>query len=409
MIDVNHVPLFDPAQTPKLLLGVWCPPPAASDGAETERRYRELAECGFNFAWNVPVSALDACEKANIQALVHLPTTRDTAENVETCLPFAEPIANHPALLGFNIIDEPSATWFPKLARVRRAVESRLTNGRYAVCNLFPDYASVGALTGVKPEGEDVEGWKVEGAYETHVAQYMAALRPKMLSFDYYPLYTDRTDAAGFMNNMRVIADAAKAYNVPFHGFLQAVSWHGHRVPTREEYRWMAHCHFVHGAKLLSYFFYWAPYIDGGPEGFTSALVDFDGNKTPLYEQAKAVNAEIFAMAPAFLAFDHRTFMTAGFTREELKAMWMDDAVPVFDGVSLSGEGKIVAGCFDKGDLAGFYVLNFDFTAPAEAHLSIDGSRPYEIWAKDGLRARASGTEVNLRLGPGEAEFVVVA
>jgi hypothetical protein len=404
-------PLFDATKTPKLMLGVWCAPPAAKDSAENDRRYAEMAEAGFNLAWNPSPAVLDACEKAGVKALVHLPTTRDTADNIEACLSFIEPIKDHPALLGFNITDEPSATWFPKLGRVRRAVEKRLSGGRYAVCNLYPDYASVEQLTGEPPEGADKKAWLAEHGvdYNTHVAEYMATLRPAMLSFDYYPLYEHRTDAEGFMHNMRVIADVAKAYNVPFHGFLQAISWIDHRVPTMAEYRWLAHCHFVHGAKLLSYFFYQAPYEDGGPEGFSSALVDFHGNKTPLYEQARALNAELFAMAPAFLAFDHRTFMTSGISKEQKAAMGLADAVSSFDGVTLSGEGQIVAGCFENGKLSGFYVLNFDFTAPAKATLSWEGNRHYEVWDKTGLDNRSEGTCVNLDLGPGEAAFVAVA
>ncbi|NLB43507.1 MAG: hypothetical protein GX815_14895, partial [Clostridiales bacterium] len=195
---------------------------------------------------------------------------------------------------------------------------------------------------------------------------------------------------------------------VPFHGFLQAIGWSAHRTPTIDEYRWLAHSHFVFGAKQLSYFYYQAPYVDGGPEGFVTALVDYDGNKTELYDNAKTVNAELAAMSPAFMAFDHRTFMTAGFDEFELEQMGIGDAVPVFGGASLSGEDKIVAGCFEKGDLNGFYVMNYSFEESAGGVLDLGRERRYEIWDGTGLAKSGSADQLEIELKAGQAVFVVV-
>ena len=407
--------LVDPAAAPGIEIGVWCPPPAAGSAEETNRRYRDLAETGVSFAWNVPTEALDACAASGVGALVHLPATRDERDNTAACLEFVAGIKDHPAVIGFNIMDEPSATFFKKIAAIREAVESELSDGRYAVCNLYPDYASAWQLSGPMPEGTpNIVDWEIENLvdYEQHVERYMSLVNPKMLSFDYYPLQSGGTSDKGFMRNMRLIADAAKKSGVPFHGFVQAISWNGHRKPTLQEYRWLVHSHLIHGAKSFSYFYYWAPYADGGPEGFSSAPVEYGGEKTELYDYMQTVNKEIRAMSPAVLQFEHKGFIAANFSEDDLYFMGLDDSLPAFGSVTeitaAAQSERILTGCFEKNGLAGYYVMNYSFEQEASAVLRFERSCRYEIWDKTGLAASGRAEKAEIRLGAGEAAFVVV-
>ena len=83
---------------------------------------QRIKDCGFTLAGFVPPSALDACEKAGLKAIVSDARTSDydwkkvdgirARQRVESLV--AE-VGKHPAVFGYNLRDEPPASWFPEL------------------------------------------------------------------------------------------------------------------------------------------------------------------------------------------------------------------------------------------------------------------------------------------------------
>jgi hypothetical protein len=145
-------------------------------------------------------------------------------------------------------------------------VDEILPDGKFTTANLFPNYAPLGALG--TPD------------YETHVDDYLRKVRPKVLSFDHYPLWVTENPIHDIMfaRNLITMRNASIKYNIPFWGFIQAIGWGGAmREPTFNEYRWLCNAHIVFGAKGFSYFLYSNIDSNGGTESFENSMLDWNG------------------------------------------------------------------------------------------------------------------------------------
>jgi len=113
----------------EFMISFWCAPPAEETNLQ---RYREIAECGFNVvlppcgAWSVELNRqiLDLCQKTGMKAIVgdgrllaKQPDDPDFARNLDAVI---ADYAHHPALGGYFLVDEPSASAFPLLGAVNR-------------------------------------------------------------------------------------------------------------------------------------------------------------------------------------------------------------------------------------------------------------------------------------------------
>jgi hypothetical protein len=98
------------------IVSYWCGPPA---GGNYDAQYAEVAECKFTHAMYPNNGAspeqnkaiLDACEKHGLKyipydgrVLAHGPDDPQFAANLDAMI---APYANHPALAGYFIVDEP--------------------------------------------------------------------------------------------------------------------------------------------------------------------------------------------------------------------------------------------------------------------------------------------------------------
>ncbi|HQK23868.1 MAG TPA: hypothetical protein PLM66_13345, partial [Candidatus Latescibacteria bacterium] len=128
-------------------ISFWCGVPADFVAPE---RYKEIAEAGFTIAQvsgtrEEIVRQLNWCEENNITGMVldrrvHAGMTgasdwRDTVR--EVVLDYSW----HPALWGYYLTDEPSASQFGTLAEITREFE-KLDPAHPTYINLFPNYAN---------------------------------------------------------------------------------------------------------------------------------------------------------------------------------------------------------------------------------------------------------------------------
>ena len=391
-----------------LYVGLWVTPPAhlLQTAEGIEREYGRIKDAGMNMVWgswdygDKLGGVLDACGRLGIDYIMPLPVNRNGEGDIEAevgaCQSIAEAFKGHPAVSGFNMVDEPSAAIFDRLAKVREGVDSGLPDGMYTIANLFPNYATAGQL-GIE-------------TYEAHVEQYMAKVRPKILSFDYYPLSLDPTadNYRGFVENLLVIRDASLGYGVPFWGFIQAIGYCGHREPTYSEMRWLNNMHILFGAKGYSYFLYSAIGPDGGPEEFSTAALLWDGSTTPLYDTIKAINAEFTAFDRAFIQFAQDGFIAVNMKSSVLSAFGGD---LLKDGygrlVSIETDGVMLCGCFDFEGQKAVYLLNWNMAEPIGATLNFDGEAAYELWGKKGLESSGTGEGLEVAFEAGEGKFLV--
>lgn len=261
-------------------IGFFWPPPRSETNVA---RYNEIKEAGFNLVlggndvFNMPANdaMLDAAQA--VGGLRVLPAeNRINQEGV--CSGWQgriratlEEYQAYPAFKGFRIHDEPSPVLYPRYRMItdelRAAAPETLSH-----LNLRPVY--------------DI---KRDEAYREYVARYVEQIDPSFVSFDHYPLLKDRTMRPAYFLNHRLIREAGLAAGVPTWVYIQSVDHGIMKRPNRAELAWQIYMSLAYGCKGIKYFTYWTP--ESRPDfEFGAALIDKNGNRTQVYQDAKALN-----------------------------------------------------------------------------------------------------------------------
>lgn len=249
----------------------------------------KMRECGLTVAGFVPPAALDACRAAGLMAIVSDPRTSgydwknvDEAaarKNVESLL--AE-TAQHPAVFGYYLIDEPGAGLFPGLAKVAALVRERAPD-KWAYINLFPNYANQQQLG--------------TATYTNHLEAFIATVKPTILSYDHYALMEDGSLRDGYWLNLEQMRAAAKQHGLPFWNIVLTVAHFSYREPTAADLRFQVYSTLAYGGRGLSYFTYFAPSVGN----YRMAPIDQFGNPTPTWYHLQHVNKQIEKLGPTLL------------------------------------------------------------------------------------------------------------
>ncbi|MDJ0345817.1 hypothetical protein QMK19_35075 [Streptomyces sp. H10-C2] len=272
---------------PEFPIGVFWPPhPFAS----TPERFKEIADAGFGFLItgnyaedrNIVTYQLGLAETAGLKVLVsddhqvadmarqftisedratRLSITR--AEAVDLYTHAKNAYSGYSSFAGFNLYDEPSKSWFPSLARTFD-VAREVTPGLLPYVNL---------------NGSDL----------SYFQAFVDTVKPSLLSFDRYPLYSTGEEDAKYFLLWSTVRKAALSAGIPSWIFIQSVSYDGHRTPTAAEVLWQINVSLAYGAKGIQYFTYWTP-DPARLQNYGPALITVDGQRTPLYDAARTIN-----------------------------------------------------------------------------------------------------------------------
>ncbi len=258
--------------------------------------FKKIAEAGFSINMSFlgdkasNLKALDLARDAGLKLMVYDDRVAKLVDDASLPLsPIDEVVAdykNHPALFGYYVLDEPSASKFPRLGEIvrRLAAEDPL---HPAYINIFPTYANAQQL------GTET--------YEQHVAAYMTAVEPAFVSYDHYPI-TDKGLRADYYRNLEIIRAAALDKHVPFWAFTLSVPHAVYLPPTAARLRLQLFSDLAYGARGLQYFTYATP--AGNDYDWKPALIDAQGRPTPSHDLARQVNAEIRAIEKLVLGWD---------------------------------------------------------------------------------------------------------
>ena len=262
---------------PEFVISMWVDPPL--DG-KADERYKEMADAHFNmviggFGDSDKVEKqLALCEKYGLGVLVRAPQ-EDPAE-----------YPDGPACWGYVLRDEPSAADFPPLAEKVSAVR-RERPGKLAYINLFPGYASPGAL------GADT--------YDEHVRCFVDTTDVDVLSMDHYPIFKPDGDGRdGYCADLAVMREHSLRKGIPFWNFFNIMPYGPHTDPTESQVRWQVFTSLAYGAKGLMYFCYYTPGPGGEfPKG--GAIVARDDRRTNHYYQARRLNEQLENLGPTLM------------------------------------------------------------------------------------------------------------
>ena len=158
-----------------------------------------------------------------------------------------------------------------------------------AYFNLFPTYATNAQLG---TTGDTVT------AYNAYLSQYVNTVSPSLISYDHYTFMATYDDSQ-YLQNLGLVANAAKQANVPFMNVVQACTWDNtFRLPNANQMRYQVYTTLAYGAQSICYFDYSSD-PNGNPNsgGVKPAA---DGTPSPIYTTLQTLNPEFVKIASQF-------------------------------------------------------------------------------------------------------------
>lgn len=381
------------AATTPFITTFWCGPPLAEFD---DARAAEVAAAGFTIVGppcegsldrDANLRALDAAARHGLQVWVKDSRLRVPApEETEWEGRIAAAVADyryHPALAGYFVVDEPAASEFEGVAKVVARLHAA-DPARVAYVNLLPDYVPL----------EDLGA----ASYEEYVERFAQEVRPRLLSYDYYPFGREK-DRSTFFASLATVRAVALRYDVPFMLIVLAMPHGNYRDPTEAELAWQVFHALAFGARGISYFAYWTPTKGAHAEKMKFRFGLIEGGKPTLhYFQAARLNRELRALAEQLT--EHRSIGVADSIGE------IGGAFPIGPIEAVDG-GAFTAGLFAdvRGDLA-VLLVNRDYRYGATARLRLrDDAQSPEAFDAAAGRWRAH-SNVAFPLPPGGTQLL---
>lgn len=216
---------------------------------------------------------------------------------------FIESYVNHykdnPALLGYNLVDEPFADVFPKLKAVSDKIKAIDPNhmvytNLYGVCDDCQHYYS-----GTNDP--------VNGGYQNYVTSWLAT-NPDMISFDSYPYLSTRFDEKPYYQSLEYFREQSLLNGTDLWAYIQSMSYDYFDMvePSESQLKFQVYSTLAYGAKGYVYFTYYTP------AGMDNGLILPNGTKNDTYDYAKAVNGEVLKLGSTLLTLTSKDVYHTG-------------------------------------------------------------------------------------------------
>ncbi|MDY2879801.1 MAG: hypothetical protein SOT34_02520 [Candidatus Borkfalkiaceae bacterium] len=394
-------------------------PPQMSDYTynylASERTIADYAEAGVNTLFGLyelctskeVETALDRCYDYNIAYVVNMGGANDLTES-SAGLHNLDRVKWHDAFAGVMSCDEPGKVMFEDIARSHSVLDSytsEAAKGTLWHVNLFPNYATQRQLYYRVNSGDLPEGGYT---YEQYVSEYMSVVKPKVLSYDYYPCQGKTGNlSSGYFDNMAIIRRYAAESNVPFWVYIQACSFGGlSRLPSEGDLLWQVNTALCYGAKGIQYFCGVTP-SDGGGEKFVGSLFDRDGNRTEIYDYAKRANLQIAAVDEVLMRSVSKGIVVGGGTPwGEVTGIPQEDILSGYGKLTGLSAAHALAGCFDYDGLDAYYVV--DNSSVEEDEIVLTFSSPVRgYYVQNTVKKQFEGNSLTLKTTAGEGVLVV--
>ena len=253
---------------------------------------------------------------------------------------------DQPALDGYAVADEPTTAAFPAVAATVAALRAA-DPARLAYVNLLPDYVPPPLLGAA--------------SYDDYLERFALAVRPQLLSVDYYPFGATK-DRSSFFANLEALRAAALRHDLPFLWIVLAMPHGPYRDPTEPELTWQVFHALAYGARGISYFTYWTPPDPKGEWQHRHGIIEH-GEPTERYAHVARLNRVARAIAAALSGWGS---LAVADSLGEVGAPFPIGPIAALDG------GPITAGLFGdgRGGIAALLV-NRDYRAAVTARLQL--------------------------------------
>lgn len=378
--------IYNSTENIQLPIGGWSTPASAHRDGYTgvegsyDKMYELISKTGINYMitleeWSSgswPLESLSSAARAGMKLYyncvgMEAPYSLEKINNL-----LSSEYAS--ALGGIYVKDEPLLSQMDDLASLTSDIREGLGDIDIPIfSNLLPTYATKDMI------GED---------YRAYVREYIEKTSPDILMFDYYPYHVGTGDSiAKMMANIAIGIEEAKAAGIPLYTFIQSSGSSGMREPSYEELKLDMHLNLAMGVKGVAYFLCCEHYDNWG----YTTMIDYEGNKTTMYNKIAKLNSEINAMKGVYLDYEFKNIIISGYYNEGYTALEsvsdsiLVDELEYLRGITTTNMGKIATGCFEGEDGLGFYVVNLNYKKNGVANLVLETDVEYEIWGKDGL------------------------
>ena len=294
--------------------------------------FENVQKAGFTYSFSpfgeksTNLSALTAAHNSNIKLLIADDRTQNIDVTNDSSFFVLDSIAadykNHDAFGAYYIMDEPGKNDFAKLGKIVSRL-AQVDSLHPAYINLLPTYATSNQLDTT--------------SYTGYIESFINTINPRLLSFDSYPILETEM-RPDYYYNLEFIRKIAQQHNIPFWSFVLSVYHSPYPKPIMSHLRTQAYSGLAYGAAGIQYFTYAKPVSQLW--NFREALVDENGNPTPIFHLVTKLNSEITII---------------GNILQKLKSTGVYHSHPVPDSCSALIPGLPVSKIDSENILAGFF------------------------------------------------------
>jgi len=194
------------------------------------------------------------------------------------------------ALLGFYIVDEPGASFFPQMALAVQTVKE-LMPGKLAYINLFPSYATLGA-----PNLSQLE----TKTFDEYLERYISEVKPQFLSYDDYKVqYSNDLENKGqasiYWRDLLTFREKALEHDLDFWNIVSSNQIRPSTPPpSPANLLFQAYTTLAAGGKGVSWYTYFGRGYGYGP-------VDREWKRTVSWNYLKMVNEQLKVIGPMMM------------------------------------------------------------------------------------------------------------
>ncbi|MBQ3545449.1 MAG: hypothetical protein IJA34_10775 [Lachnospiraceae bacterium] len=368
--------------------------------ARTECHIKDLKNCGIDLVFGIDndTALLELLHKNGIYAVVSgvLPGwfggqgnnagSMSETNQIDEYIKGIEAFVDHPAIIGVDIGDEPSALDFPYYSEVIELIKQLLPD-KFPYLNLYPSYGMLASNT-----IEQIEKELRTVDYQEYIESYCRYIELPYLSFDHYVYSSDKER---FFDDLFTVATFCNENKKRLYVILQVNSQKQEDFISEQQLCFQAFSALAYGAFAIS----WACYSAGW---WYNNVLDIYGNKTEQYEKLKNVNHKLRCL-----------------TTEYIKYQWVDTVKINFGNTAqfdifelICSSQDILLGKFEKKDGAkAIFVFSMEPNSTGNIlSFYVKQNKSVYLWSLDGCCRLISDTDGVYRvdLSEYEAAFITV-
>ena len=208
--------------------------------------------------------------------------------------------ANHEAVEGFFMYDEPSTKLYSSLAQMQSTFKSVMPSDKLCFINMLSGAASMTMLYGTESAQSNYN------YYETnYVNGYENTVHPDVYSFDSYPLFTNGQIRKSYFCSLDIWSNLSKTTHTPvWYTLLSSAHASGdgegyaYVLPSQSQLEWQMSVALSFGITDLVH------YVFASGESGYSTMANSDGSKNAYYNDVKAANRNMHALDQDLTRFE---------------------------------------------------------------------------------------------------------